>query len=90
MLTGIKGRSICKIVNSLVSNFASVLFDFDLRQKLVKQTEVSMQLPGMAEPEGGLTTPPSLRFSSLPTCFKLGKFVQLRKVLNAVFSKQGY
>ena len=27
-----KGLFICKIVNSLVSNFASVLFDFDLKQ----------------------------------------------------------
>ena len=28
---------ICKIVNSLVSNFASVLFDFVLRERLLKQ-----------------------------------------------------
>ena len=34
-----KGQSIWKIVNSLVSNFASVLFDFDPREKLVKQTD---------------------------------------------------
>ena len=33
-----KGRYICKIVNSLVSNFALVLFDFALRERLVKQT----------------------------------------------------
>ena len=34
-----EGQSICRIVNSLVSNFASVLFVFALREKLVKQTD---------------------------------------------------
>ena len=29
-----KDRYICKIVNSLVSNFASVLFDFAFRERL--------------------------------------------------------
>ena len=37
-----KGWSIYKIVNSLVSNFASVLFDFDLRERLVKQTDTKL------------------------------------------------
>ena len=37
-----KGRSICKIVNLLVSNFASVLFDFYLNQRLVKQTDANL------------------------------------------------
>ena len=34
-----KSRSVCKIVNSLVSNFALVVFDFDLRETLVKRTD---------------------------------------------------
>mgnify|MGYP001334947107 CR=1 FL=1 len=37
-----KVQPICKIVYLLVSNFASILFDFDLRERLVKQTDAQL------------------------------------------------
>ena len=39
-------QSICKIVNTLVSSFASVLFDFDLRERLVKENERGLAFHG--------------------------------------------
>ena len=39
-------QSICKIVNTLMSSFASVLFDFDLRERLVKENERGLAFYG--------------------------------------------
>ena len=39
-------QSICKIVNTLTSSFASVLFEFDLRERLVKENERGLAFYG--------------------------------------------
>ena len=39
-------QSICKIVNTLVSSFASVLFDFDVRERLIKENERGLAFYG--------------------------------------------